>query len=371
MESFFKKVERGSSSQPVAEQDSQVPNAMPIGEASQQPAIELDAYERDPGKRPQIYEYPPNQRDEVRRFYISKGPFQPYMNEYPYAGTASHRRRFQYNWFKIFPWLEYSPSTERAYCFPCFLFATKPHGKCGSNTFLVKGFQNWKKVNSGKQCGFLIHMGQDSTSAHNQALRCFEELKNTTGHIEKVIEKQNKKIVLDARLRLKTSIDAIRWLTFQACAFRGHDESAQSINQGNFLEMIKILASYNKEVKAVVLENAPGNTKYTSHHVQKEILTIFAEKVQTTIRGEIGTSKFCLIVDESRDESKKEQMAIVLRFVDAQGFIRERFLDIVHVKDTAALTLKNSICTVLSTNNLSVQDIRGQGYDGASNMRGE
>ncbi|KAJ1697371.1 hypothetical protein LUZ63_005883 [Rhynchospora breviuscula] len=162
-----------------------------------------------------------------------------------------------------------------------------------------------------------------------------------------------------------------RWLTFQACAFRGHDESAQSINQGNFLEMIKILASYNKEVKAVVLENAPGNAKYTSHHVQKEILNIFAEKVQTTIRGEIGTSKFCLIVDESRDESKKEQMAIVLRFVDAQGFIRERFLDIVHVKDTAALTLKNSICAVLSTNNLSVQDIRGQGYDGASNMRGE
>lgn len=135
--------------------------------------------------------------------------------------------------------------------------------------------------------------------------------------------------------------------------------------------MIKILASYNKEVKDVVLENAPKNAKYTSPIVQKEILHAFAKKVQTTIRDEIGDSKFCLIVDESRDESKKEQMSIVIRFVDKQGFIKERFLDLVHVKDTAALTLKNAICNVLSDNNLSVQSIRGQGYDGASNMRGE
>ncbi|KAJ4807146.1 zinc finger MYM-type-like protein [Rhynchospora pubera] len=154
-------------------------------------------------------------------------------------------------------------------------------------------------------------------------------------HIENVIVKRNKKVVLDSRLRLKTSIDAIRWLTFQACAFRGHDESAKSMNQGNFLEMIKILASYNNSVKEVVLENAPKNAKYTSSTVQKEILHTFAHEVQKTIREDIGNSKFCLIVDESRDASKKEQMGIVVRFVDKEGFIR------------------------------------GQGYDEASNMRGE
>ena len=77
------------------------------------------------------------------------------------------------------------------------------------------------------------------------------------------------------------------------------------------------------------------------------------------------------MVDEARDESKKEQMALVIRFVNKHGLITERFLDMIHVKDTAALTLKQSICSVLSGNNLSVQDIRVQGYDGASNMRGE
>ena len=51
--------------------------------------------------------------------------------------------------------------------------------------------------------------------------------------------------------------------------------------------------------------------------------------------------------------------------------VQERFFDIVHVKDTAAITLKNELCVVLSRHNLNVSNIRGQGYDGASNMRGE
>jgi hypothetical protein len=96
-----------------------------------------------------------------------------------------------------------------------------------------------------------------------------------------------------------------------------------------------------------------------------------AKRVRDVIREEIGDSKFCIIVDEARDESMREQIAIVLRFVDKDGFIQERFFDIVQVKDTSALTLKDKISDVLSQNCLDIQSIRGQGYDGASNMHGE
>ncbi|KAH9742796.1 TTF-type domain-containing protein [Citrus sinensis] len=48
----------------------------------------------------------------------------------------------------------------------------------------------------------------------------------------------------------------------------------------------------------------------------------------------------CIIVDEARDESKKEQMAIVLRFVDKDGIVRERFFGLVHVSETSAQILK-------------------------------
>ncbi|KAF8380522.1 hypothetical protein HHK36_028009 [Tetracentron sinense] len=131
------------------------------------------------------------------------------------------------------------------------------------------------------------------------------------------------------------------------------------------------MASYNETVAEVVLENAPGNAKYTSPMIQNEILHIFSSKVQSEFREEIGDTKFCIIVDEAWDEYKREQMALVLRFVDKDGFLRERFFDIVHVSDTMALTLKKSICAVLSHHNLSIQNIRGQGYDRASNMRDE
>ncbi|XP_071735708.1 uncharacterized protein [Rutidosis leptorrhynchoides] len=127
----------------------------------------------------------------------------------------------------------------------------------------------------------------------------------------------------------------------QACALRGHVERPSSINEGNFLELLKLIASYNKEVENVVLANAPQNAKYISPDVEKEILQIFARNVQQSSRDEIGNAKFRLIVDESRDESKKEEMAIVVRFVDRNGHAKERFLDLIH------------------------------GYDGANNMHGE
>ncbi|CAA0808853.1 General transcription factor 2-related zinc finger protein, partial [Striga hermonthica] len=52
-------------------------------------------------------------------------------------------------------------------------------------------------------------------------------------------------------------------------------------------------------------------------------------------------------------------------FVDIDGFVRERFFDLVHVSDTKALTLKDVIFSALSRHNLDIQNIRGQGYDGA------
>ena len=63
-------------------------------------------------------------------------------------------------------------------------------------------------------------------------------------------------------------------------------------------------------------------------------------------------------------------MSVVLRFVDKHGCVQERFFDLIHVSDTCSLTLKTEISSVLSRHNLDVQNLRGQGYDGASNMHG-
>jgi len=221
----------------------------------------------------------------------------------------------------MFNWLEYSPTKDTAYCLPCYLFGKKPTGRPGANAFTIEGFRNWKKVNDGIKCVFLVHMGKDPCLPHNNAVKCCDTLKNQSQHIENVIDKQTSEQKLNNRLRLKTSIDCIRYLTSQGCALRGHDEGPDSKNRGNFLELIELVSMYNEKVAKVVLENAPQNAKYTSHHIQKDILHVLAKRVRNAIREEIGDSKFCIIVDEARDESKKEQMAIVLRFVNKNGFI--------------------------------------------------
>ena len=64
-------------------------------------------------------------------------------------------------------------------------------------------------------------------------------------------------------------------------------------------------------------------------------------------------------------------MAVALHYVDERGFVIERFLSIVHVADTIALSLKVAIEAIFSKHGLSISSLRGQGYDGASNMQGE
>ncbi|XP_025628739.1 uncharacterized protein [Arachis hypogaea] len=335
--------------------------------------VDISLLERDPGKRRPIWQYNVNERDKIRRAYIIAGPYQPTNISYPASGNNNHRRYFQSSWFKKFSsWLEYSPEKDAAYCLPCYLFG-KHYGarNDGKNAFSELGFSNWKKVNNGVNCAFVCHEGSIPNSPHNLCVKSCDDLMTQFKHIDKVLDRDSDETIVNNRLRLKTSIDAIRWLAFQACAFRGDDESPGSLNRGNFIELIKLLASCNQNVNNVVLENAPGNAQYISPGVQKDILHIFARKVRATIREEIGDSKFCIIIDEARDESKREQMSVVLRFVDKHGCVQERFFDLIHVSDTCSLTLKTEISSVLSRHNLDVQNLRGQGYDGASNMRGE
>jgi hypothetical protein len=94
-------------------------------------------------------------------------------------------------------------------------------------------------------------------------------------------------------------------------------------------------------------------------------------KIRKHIRDEIGSAKFSILVDETCDVAKREQTTLVFRFVDKDGVLQERFFDLVHVKNTKALTLKDELCSVLSKYAFDLQNLRGQGYDGASNMKGE
>ena len=116
----------------------------------------------------------------------------------------------------------------------------------------LRDFENGKKVNDGENCAFLSHIGKDPNSLHKRAIMHSRDLMNQAQHISHVMKKQTSLQVANNRLILKTSINVVRWLTFQACSLRFHNERPDSTNQGNFLELIKLLASYNKHLSFVV-----------------------------------------------------------------------------------------------------------------------
>ncbi|KAH9750577.1 TTF-type domain-containing protein [Citrus sinensis] len=222
----------------------------------------------------------------------------------------------------------------------------------------------------GKKCAFLNHVGTNPDSTHKRAKKSCEDLMNQSQHIQHVFHKYTTQDIVDNRLRVKFLIRTARYLALQDSAFRGHDESESSDNRGNFLKLLEVLVEDNK-IFVDFISKAPRNAIYTSPKIQTEIFHIYSMKVRKTIREEIGDAKFCIIIDEARDKSKKEQMAIVLRFVDKDGIVRERFFGLVHVSETSVQTLKKEIYFVLYNHTLEIQNIRGQGYDSASNMRDE
>ncbi|XP_058003012.1 uncharacterized protein LOC110656859 [Hevea brasiliensis] len=157
----------------------------------------------------------------------------------------------------------------------------------------------------------------------------------------------------------------------QGLAFRGNDESENSLNQGNFLELLKVMASCNEEINYVVLKNAPDNLRLTSSHIQKDIINAAVTETTKAIITDFGDDLSSILVDECRDVSIKEQMGVVIRYVNGSGCVIERFIGLVHVHNTSAASLKKGIESLLSTYGLSISSLRGQGYNGASNMRGE
>ena len=132
---------------------------------------------------------------------------------------------------------------------------------------------------------------------------------------------------------------------------------------------MRFLADHNEDIKTVTLRNASQNNMLISPAIQKDIVSAAAVETSNAIIMELRDAFFSVLIDESRDISTKEQMAVALQYVDKKGHVVKRFLGIEHVTDTSALSLKAAVEDLFCRHGLSLSKLRGQGYDGASNMQ--
>ena len=115
--------------------------------------------------------------------------------------------------------------------------------------------------------------------------------------------------------------------SLQEIALRGHRESQTSLNRRNFLEILELVANHDPGVRHR-LADGPRNATYTSADIQNELLNVMGRIVQKQIcRDIMKAGLYSILADETKDCSKCEQMALVLRYVNVEtGAIFERFL---------------------------------------------
>ena len=81
---------------------------------------------------------------------------------------------------------------------------------------------------------------------------------------------------------------------------------------------MELVASHDEIVKEK-LTCEPRNAIYTSPIIQNELLYIMGEMVQSTICYKIHEAGlFLILVDETKDISKKQQITFVLRCIDCK-----------------------------------------------------
>lgn len=181
-------------------------------------------------------------------------------------------------------------------------------------------------------------------------------------------------------------------LQFPGLSYRGSStESARNINfdekknyfrsdtnEGNFVGLVKLMAGENvalaEHLKLCEQHAQSGRRNYLtflSKNFVHKTLCIIQDYLLGAIVKEIRNAGGCfgVLMDGSQDVSCKEQVSIVVRYVDKSNNIVERTIGFFNAEDTSGKGLYESLRSKLSNVGLLLSRIIGCSFDGAPNMR--
>lgn len=335
-----------SVTEPTLEVVTHIENVVPVSTPTQTPCqLQLDSEPRDPI----------HGRQAASQFFTN-GPFQPNINKYP----ETKGRKFRSTWYTDYTWLEYSIVADKAFCFPCRLFGSTG---CYDETFISKGFQNWKKAVQ----RFKEH---EKTSSHLHALQRWHEGLKTKESVVSKISTHHQEEVKNNRDYLKILFQSLLYLGKQGIAFRGHREHEKSDNRGNYIELLKLRSTDNTLLKQKFLDRDKF-FNYVHHDVQNEMIEIMADLIRQYILDDVKKSKYLsVLLDETPDVSHHEQVTLVIRHVTEELEIKESFLGFYKTDFTDGDTLYKLLLSILAELGIDPTNVIAQCFDGAGNMSG-
>jgi hypothetical protein len=285
----------------------------------------------------------------------------------------SHKRSFQFIWYRSFPWISYKVEEDSIYCFACSKFQAAVDAR-KSGEFIDKGIQNWKKAleKCKKHSKSANHLRCMVMWAQNKALLARES------SVMQQVSSHHKSVVQQNRLYLTKIIETLLFCAQQNIPLRGHIENrnnlmeSSDINRGNFLELLAFKCSGDVIFKDQLSQRSKaGKEMWLSPAVQNELIQIIGNQCFNRICKEAQNSLvFSVIMDETEDISRIEQVSIILRYC-LDGVVKERFIGFYEVKSTTGESLYQLLSDSIAACGLSINNLVGQSYDGASNMSGQ
>lgn len=260
-------------------------------------------------------------------------------------------------------WLIFSETTKCVYCYVCKLFS-----KTTLQTKLISGFKNWGNLTRALR----VH---ERSSEHISSMFVLKKRSSINGRIDEKLAKQ----ICDQenywRQVLKRIIATVKLLASMGIGFRGHDDSIDSKRKGNFLSCIEYLSEFDNFLK-VHLEkfgnSGSGSVNYLSNTICDEFISLMANEVQKQLICEVKDALyFSLIVDSTPDISHIDQLTLILRFVQKNGDIKERFYGFIPIESHSAEYMEKIILERLRELSIDIKKCRGQSYDNAANMSGK
>ncbi|SMN02068.1 hypothetical protein SPONN_425 [uncultured Candidatus Thioglobus sp.] len=302
------------------------------------------------------------------KYSLLTNHFKPGYNfRFPSRFIGGCNRACQHSYLIENPWFVYSKAEDGLFCLPCVLFAAGNE----FGQFVCEKFNFWPK----KSLKFKSHNCKEYhklAMSRAEALMSAHTMPETS--IQSLIHKVSSEDIARNRYIVKCMADTILFCGKQCIALRGHrDDSTadEHSNKGTFLALL----DYSVRSGNIMLDNhlkeSARNALYTSKTTQNQLIECIGGHIRDKILYEVREAKwFSVLCDEVSDVSSKEQLSIVLRFVDSNRDIREEFVDFVSVERITGEVLAAKIKETLVKYDLDFQNCRGQGYDGASNMSG-
>ena len=320
--------------------------------------------------------WPTAMNNNARDYLAMKGPPNIPENSFPRNGkglcfSKFHCKRKLLNGESVErPWIIYSKSADKIYCFYCKLFI-----KNASMALSTSGFNDWSNVHT-RLCE------HEKSKNHMEATCSYWELHQRLCSGQ-TIDKKHEKIINEQAKHwqqvFKRLVAIVQFLAEKNLAFRGTNEDVrnESVHNGNFLGLVELVGKFDpvldthlRKIKTHEIHN-----HYLGKDTQNELLDIMATATLNEILKRVKAAKYyAIILDCTPDISHQEQMSLIIRYVSdgnlAPPGVYEHFIKFIQVQSSTGEDLYKTLLSTLKEIDLKVQDIRGQGYDNGSNMKG-